>query len=88
METGEAFGEKALFENSRRTATIIAAVESEFLILQKSDLKAVFNMIKSVIEDRRLLILRSFNLLKHGYGTILLDNMIYSFVVKLIYYEK
>jgi hypothetical protein len=85
METGEAFGEKALFENSRRTATIIAAVDSEFLILQKSDLKTVFSMIKSVIEDRRMLILKSFNLMKHGYGNILLDNMIYSFVVGFIF---
>lgn len=41
MEEGDAFGELALLQNTRRTATIICKQDSEFLRVDKPDFDEV-----------------------------------------------
>ena len=81
MEAGEALGEKALFENSKRTATIATGTHCEFLVLEKKDFQQVLENIKEAFESRRKLIFQIFSQFKEEYSSKILDNMIYSFTV-------
>ena len=90
LTSGCIFGERALIDNSKRSATVVIdKTHTDLIILDKSNFSEAILELKKVLMRRRELIYTVFKGLK-DYSSLGIENMLYSFtvIIFLIHNQK